>query len=65
LIQANKTWRQVIIDGYQARAGEPYPAAWVNTVDEHFFPLMEMPVLRDRVFDARDTASSPQGGGGE
>lgn len=52
--------RRVIPAGYRARANEPDPTAWSNTVDEHFFPLMEMPILRGRAFDSRDTASSPR-----
>jgi len=52
-------YRRVVVDGYQAKAGEDYPRAWANSVDQHFFPLMEMPILRGRNFDSRDTASSP------
>jgi predicted permease len=29
-------------------------------VDEHYFPLMETPILRGRAFDTRDTAQSPR-----
>jgi predicted permease len=54
-----QSYRHVVVDGYQARAGEEYPSAWVNTVDDHFFPLMESPIVRGRGFDSRDTASSP------
>ncbi len=51
--------RKLILDGYRAKDGEAYPTAWSNVVDEHYFPLMEMPVSRGRAFDSRDTASSP------
>jgi predicted permease len=50
----------VIVDDYQLRAGEEYPLAWVNVVDDHFFPLMESPLVRGRGFDSRDTESSPR-----
>jgi len=52
--------RKLILDGYRTKDGEAYPTAWSNVVDEHFFPLMEMPVVRGRAFDSRDTASSPR-----
>ena len=55
----HQSTRNLIVDGRRLRDGEQYPAAWTNIVDEHFFPLMEMPVLRGRAFDARDTAASP------
>jgi len=51
--------RALIPQGYQARANEQYPTAWSNTVDEHYFPLMETPIVRGRAFDERDTANSP------
>jgi predicted permease len=54
-----QSWRLLIVDGYRTKPGEDYPSAWANSVDEHFFALMEMPV-RGRGFDARDTASSPR-----
>ncbi|HML16423.1 MAG TPA: ABC transporter permease [Bryobacteraceae bacterium] len=57
---SQQSQRRLIVDGYQAKAGEEYPAAWSNTVDEHFFPLMETPILRGRNFDSRDTAASPR-----
>ncbi|HUA84723.1 MAG TPA: ABC transporter permease [Bryobacteraceae bacterium] len=50
----------VIVDGYQVRAGEEYPSAWVDTVDDHYFSLMEAPLARGRGFDSRDTKSSPR-----
>jgi macrolide transport system ATP-binding/permease protein len=55
-----QSWRRLIVDGYRTKPGEDYPSAWANSVDEHFFALMEMPVLRGRAFDVRDTASSPR-----
>jgi predicted permease len=52
--------RKVIVDGYQTRPGEDAPSAWTYSVDEHYFPLMETPIVRGRAFDQRDTASSPR-----
>jgi predicted permease len=52
--------QRVVVDGYEQKAGQDYPAAWSNTVDEHFFPLMEMPILKGRAFDSRDSAGSPR-----
>jgi putative ABC transport system permease protein len=39
-------------------AGQPRPAAEVVIVDGSYFHTLGIPVLRGRVFDARDTASS-------
>ncbi len=50
---------RLIADGYQRKAGEEYPAAWTNFIDEHFMPLMEMPILRGRNFSSADTQTSP------
>jgi predicted permease len=51
---------RLIVDGNQHKAGEDYPSAMSNTIDEHFLPLMENPILRGRGFDSRDTAASPR-----
>ena len=56
---SQQTWQRLIAEGNQSKPGEQYPLAWANWVDEHFMPLMEMPILRGRGFDARDTAASP------
>jgi predicted permease len=53
-------FRHLIVDGYRTKPGEEYPSAWANSVDEHFFALMEMQLLSGRAFDARDTALSPR-----
>ena len=55
----HQNMRRLILDGNRAKAGESYPTAWSNSVDEHYFPLMETPILHGRAFDSRDTASSP------
>lgn len=55
-----QSFRRVVIDGYQVQAGEDYPQAWVNTIDDHYVPLMESPLVRGRAFDERDTATSPK-----
>lgn len=52
--------RSVRVDGYQRRAGEEDPTAWSYSVDENYFPLMEIPMLRGRTFTAHDTADSPK-----
>jgi len=52
--------RSVIVDGYQPRPDEDKPFALANIVDDHYFNTMETKILRGRVFDARDTASSPR-----
>jgi predicted permease len=52
--------RNVVVDGYQPRAGEEKPYAFGNIVDDHYFSTNETKLLRGRVFDARDTASSPR-----
>lgn len=57
---ANQSSKRVIIDGYQAKAGEDNPSAWVNTVDENYFTVMGTPILRGRAFESRDTATSPR-----
>lgn len=56
---SHQSQRRLIVDGFPVKAGEEYPAAWSNAVDEHFFPLMEMPLVEGRAFDPRDTAKSP------
>jgi predicted permease len=56
---AQQSNRRVITEGFQAKAGEQFPSAWTNTVDEHFFPLMETKMASGRAFDSRDTAASP------
>jgi predicted permease len=57
---ATQQHRRLVLDGYQVKPGEEYPAAWQNLVDEHFFTVMETPLVRGRNFDARDTANSPR-----
>ncbi len=52
--------RSLTVDGYQPRAGEEKPYAFFNLVDERYFPMTEIKLLRGRNFDSRDTASSPR-----
>jgi predicted permease len=56
----NQSTRNLVVDGYQPRAGEDKPYAFSNIVDDHYFSLMETKLLRGRTFDSRDTASSPR-----
>lgn len=57
---SNQSTRNLVVDGYQPRAGEEKPYAFANIVDDHYFGLMEEKLLRGRTFDTRDTASSPR-----
>lgn len=52
--------RSLSVDGYQPRAGEDKPFSFTNIVDDRYFGLMETKILRGRVFNSRDTASSPR-----
>jgi macrolide transport system ATP-binding/permease protein len=56
----NFSSRNLIVDGYQPRAGEDKPFSFSNIVDDRYFRLMETKILRGRVFDSRDTATSPR-----
>jgi predicted permease len=51
--------RRFMLEGDRPLAGEDRPTAWSYKIDEHYFPLMQIPILRGRAFDARDTANSP------
>ena len=52
--------RHLYVAGNTLRAGEEAPTAWFNTVDDHYFSLMQAPMVRGRVFDERDTKTSPR-----
>ena len=52
--------RSLLVDGYQPRAGEDKPFAFLNLVDDRYFRVMDLKLLRGRTFDTRDTASSPR-----
>jgi macrolide transport system ATP-binding/permease protein len=54
----NQRTRGIMADGARPPAGKEIPTAWSNVVDEHFFSLMEMAMVRGRAFDSRDTATS-------
>ena len=47
-------------EGYQLPRGEETAGSLVNTVDEHYFDVMDIAVLRGRAFSAADTAGSPR-----
>jgi macrolide transport system ATP-binding/permease protein len=56
----DQNWRRVIVDGVQPRPGEENPQAYSTFVDENYFSLMEVPLLRGRAINAHDTAASPR-----
>lgn len=56
----NQNVRPITIDGYQMREGEDAPKTLSYSVDEDYFPLMQVPMLRGRTFTAQDTADSPK-----
>ena len=55
-----QTTRKYLAEGAQPRTSGDAPMAYSYKVDEHFFPLMETPIIRGRGFDSRDTAKSPR-----
>jgi len=50
---------RVTVDGYEMPRDQKDLSITDNTIDEHYLPLMRIPVLSGRNFDAHDTASSP------
>jgi putative ABC transport system permease protein len=51
--------RTVKVEGYEMQRdqqGFPLP---VNTIDENYLPLMQIPLVAGRNFDSRDSASAP------
>ena len=52
--------RRYFAESAQPRPSGDAPGAFAYRVDDRFFPLMEMKILRGRGFDSRDTAQSPR-----
>jgi predicted permease len=50
----------LVVDGYQMPEGQDRLSISANTVDSGFWPAMRAPIARGRVFDERDTDSSPK-----
>ncbi len=51
--------KHLVIDGYELSRGQQNLSIMSNAVDEHYFSLMQIPVLSGRTFQSSDTASSP------
>jgi macrolide transport system ATP-binding/permease protein len=51
---------RIILDGVPHKAGEDYPIAWSNSIDENYLALMGSKIVRGRNFDTRDTKTSPR-----
>ncbi len=49
----------VVVDGYDMPEGQSRLSIPSNIVDEGYWRVMRTPVVRGRVFDERDTSSSP------
>lgn len=48
----------IVVEGYQMPRDQKDLLITTNTIDEHYLPLMRIPLLRGRNFDAHDTADS-------
>jgi predicted permease len=53
-------WTPITIEGRTPPAGEKFINADARIVSGNYFQAMEIPLLRGRFFDQRDTATSPQ-----
>lgn len=49
----------VVIDGYEMPAGQNQLSIARNTVDSGYWQVMRTPIVRGRLFDERDTDTSP------
>ncbi len=49
----------VVIDGYEMPTGQNQLSIGRNTVDSGYWGVMRTPIVRGRLFDERDTSSSP------
>ena len=50
--------KDVVIEGYEMPRGQQSLSMLVNPVDEHYFKVMQIPVLAGRNFESSDTPSS-------
>ncbi|HEY6393035.1 MAG TPA: ABC transporter permease [Bryobacteraceae bacterium] len=53
------TKSDVMVEGYELRQGQRSLSILSNIVDSRYFTVMQIPVVNGRMFDDRDTASSP------
>jgi predicted permease len=51
--------RRFMLAGDRPRNGEDAPTAWSYKIDEHYFPLMQINVVRGRAFSEHDSTNSP------
>lgn len=51
--------RNVLIEGYEMPRGQQSVSVLINPVDEHYFNVMQIPVLSGRKFETSDTLGSP------
>ena len=47
-------------EGHTRRRDEPAPTAFGNTVDEHYFDTLRVPLVKGRAFAITDTADAPR-----
>lgn len=50
---------RVLVEGFELPRGQKDLSIGSNVIDEHYFQLMQIPLLRGRNFDAHDAAGSP------
>jgi predicted permease len=50
--------RDINIEGYELQRGQRNLSVLLDSIDEHYLSLMQIPVLHGRNFEASDTASS-------
>src|SRR5262249_28306724 len=53
------SFKNVVVEGYEMARGQQSLVTLVNTVDHHYFNVMQIPVINGRGFQSSDTASSP------
>jgi predicted permease len=53
-------WGPIVVEGRVPPAGEKFINADVRAVGGNYFQTMEIPLLRGRLFNARDTAAAPR-----
>ncbi len=51
--------KSVVVEGYEMPRDQQGLSISFNTMDEHYFNTMQIPLVRGRAFDRRDQASSP------
>jgi putative ABC transport system permease protein len=51
--------RSVVVEGFEMPRDQRSFSVQSNTVDDHYLTLLQIPIVRGRNFNGRDTASSP------